>query len=292
MKKLFAGLALLPFISVAAFASAPAPAAAVGYNTQTFISTFSSDIDVSNSHQSGFNWYIWNLMEESTSNSTYISNSSPLVLSGDTTGPNAEIATVTNITSSTWRGHVFGGGAYIETTVKFDPSKTALLGTGHPAFWMLPIDVLTGTAQWVGQTTGYIHYIEFDPLDGTSGWRSNSNLHEWYGLTWTSNSSNGFVTLPAGTDFKVNHTWAALWVPATSGTSGYVQYYFDGATIGSPITWSQYTNQSPPPTGQGWAYGYMDTEKFALILGTGVGMPMTITQVDVWQASTANNLTQ
>ena len=81
-----------------------------------------------------------------------------------------------------------------------------------------------------------------------------------------------------------------LWIPATASVDGTVTFYFDGVSSGS-FSYSQFTTQAPPPTAQPWAGGVIDSQHLALILGNGSAARMQIQAVNVWQASTAGNVT-
>ena len=81
-------------------------------------------------------------------------------------------------------------------------------------------------------------------------------------------------------------------VPATPSKKGGVCYYFDGELQGCD-TYARFANdgsQTPPPAGEPWLYGVIDTDHLLLIMGCTNADPCTITSVQVWQASAANNL--
>src|SRR5262249_36182692 len=122
-------------------------------------------------------------------------------------------------------------------------------------------------------------------------------IHDWFGVF-----SDGYnvVTLPHSvvvrkvplkTDFTQYHRYGFLWVPATASKNGYAEHYFDDQKIGWAVAWSQYTNQAPPPRPP-WTFGVIDNNHLVLILGTGIGEPMTVKSVNVWQASDINNMKQ
>src|ERR1017187_9528517 len=77
---------------------------------------------------------------------------------------------------------------------------------------------------------------------------------------------------------------------------GYLKFYFDGVQTASPtFYWNYYDPASPPtpgPVNGSSAMSVMDQRHMALILGTGTDQPMTVHSVSVWQASSADNLTQ
>jgi hypothetical protein len=166
-------------------------------------------------------------------------------------------------------------------------------------------------AVWAGQAPGYEHFVELDIFEYNQ-WKRGQNVysgavHEWYGIyrqtcppnfcrvsntNDTSNFDNFLITVPPATDFKQFHKYGLLWVPATPVSSGYVQYFFDGTATADRVTWSQFTNQAPPPGKAPWTFGVTDLMHYVLILGTGNNQPMTVRSVNVWQASASNNLHQ
>ena len=274
--------------------SVPPQAQAVGYTTMTFGSTFSSDIDLTKSYNTGYNWYLWNLNGSNASSDKVIPTNKGVTLLGDVTGPGAELVSVA-LKSGTYVGTAFGGGAYVEGMIQIlNPANNG----GQVAFWGYPIETQLGLIQWSGQTAGYSQFVENDFLEyiysDTPGCYS-ATLHDWYGI-YNSTCPPGFcdtssTQCPIISDSIIGyyHKYGMLWVPATVSTSGYVQYYFDDNPIGSPISWTQFTNQSPTPISQPWRFGVTDTQHMNIILGTGVGNPFNVRWVRVWQVNSTNN---
>jgi hypothetical protein len=104
--------------------------------------------------------------------------------------------------------------------------------------------------------------------------------------------SNFLVQTPLNTDFTQYHSFGFLWVPATTATLGYAQYYFDNEPTSDIVTWAPYTGEAPPPGLAPWTFGILDSQHLALLLGNGPNEPMTIRSVNVWQASAAANIKQ
>jgi hypothetical protein len=230
-----------------------------------------------------------------------------VTLAGDTTGPNGELVTATAAHNAAgFVGTAFGGGAYVEAALKFDPADVARANSkGWPSFWSLAIEgnVLPGANQWPGQAVGYAHDIEADVLEylflpyGGPANAYGGTLHDSYGIYnvtcsgWCDQTTNVNKRMaPVGTDFTQYHRYGFLWVPATPTIPGYARFYFDGQPMGPEQKWTQLTNQPPTPANQPWAFGVIDQRHLMLILGTGVGEPMTVQSVDVWQASTTQDL--
>jgi len=208
-------------------------------------------------------------------------------------------------------GRAFGGGAYYEARIKFNPNNiNAAGGTIWPSFWSDPIEALANTrvpnsrwnAQWPGQATGYVNFDEDDfmeePFTGNVGYY-NGSIHNWYGIQascgggWycdsnndggSSNFNNNYNTLPPGTDFAQYHTYGQLWVAGNAANCGhgFVQYYFDGVACTDKVTWVDGIG-SPPPQNQPWQFSVMDNQHMDVILGTGHNMWYTVNWVHIWQ---------
>jgi hypothetical protein len=298
-----AALALAP----AAQAFTPPPqAAAVGFNQLTFGSIWDFGwapvLDRYETNQPGYQWYIQGPAGAMTVNSDG-------TLTVGAWQANSGISTVTRAGSS-WHGTAFGGGAYLEATLSFNPA-TINTSTGWPSFWTYPLEHLEamysynpGYDQWAGQVWGYEHFIETDIMEkmDNSWWYGGYN-HEWFGIYNRTCGGYCYYTVPwyqgnqapptgSSTNYNIPHRYGLLWVPATATTKGYLRYYFDG-TPTNTISWSQFNNQAPPPSlSTPWTFGALDREHMVLNLGTGVSTPVHVYEVVVWQASNAKDLRQ
>lgn len=284
------------------FTTLASPASFVGYNDNTFSSTFNNDIDIKETYTSGFKWYVWNLFSTNANPANIVPMSGGgVTLAGDTTGPNGQIVSAAQLPGNNFVGTAFGGGFYAEAVLHFDPAQVNSGTQGWPSWWSLVSEVsLTNTGQWPGQTAGYVHGVEADfmeyerPVQNTS---YGVAMHDDYGVPGVTCSpglchvdSNVSMTLAPAPTFTNDHKYGFLWVPATATTNGYAKFFFDNLQVGTTITWNQYTNQSPTPSGQPWLFGVLDQQHLFLILGTGPSQPMVVQSVNVWQASSANNI--
>lgn len=152
--------------------------------------------------------------------------------------------------------------------------------------------------------------FEFDAASSSYPTAYQIGIGNWYDGSGTSTSnpaarcnpaSVGSVCAPNGTNFASSHAYGVLWVPATGSgvtttTQGYEKFYMDGVQIGATFTWNYYDPSdasaypAPPPVNGSTAMSGMDFRHMFLILGSDVNQPTTVTNVQVWQVSGANNL--
>lgn len=286
----------LPSARPAVSNAVPRQASNVGYTKLLFSSGFAGTIDLTNSGNAGFQWYPNSFLGGKANLAAIRPNADGSVtLLGDVTGTNAQIATG-GMGQNGFVGTSFGGGGYFEAELSFNP-QNVINGNfaGWPSFWSMAREHLTknGDDQWPGQAAGYDHFIESDFFEyDLNPYTKQLNsygaaLHDWSGI-WTPPSgypsniaSAPTMIVPAGTDFTKLHKFGMLWVPATAKTQGYVKFYFDDTQVGQTITWNQLTKQAPNSYP---LFGIIDQQHLVLILGTGVGMPMTVKSVNVWGA--------
>jgi hypothetical protein len=305
-------LLAMPTAGVRAATGSPPPdAASVGYIRNTFSSFAPGDIDLDDTGKSGFAWYPYHFFgSRPESRNITINADGSVTLNGDVTGPNGELSTAAPAKNAAkFVGAAFGGGAYIEAAIKFDPiAAQAKNVKGWPSFWALSLEhAATAADQWSGKPQGFEHFVEVDffeyDIDEPNGWPNyyGANMHEWYGEYNKTCAGNGFcdarrrysdvkTAIRPGTDLTQYHTYGFLWVPASDAGAGYAQFYFDRSPVGNKIVWAKFTDQDGSPDGQPWKFAVLDNEHLALILGTGIGKPMTVGSVNVWQASDRQNL--
>ena len=285
----------------------PLPAARVGFKEATFYSTFNNDVDTKNLKAPGFNWYLFNWFggQAHISNIT-ITPGISAVFAGELVGPNGNLTSAAvNSNNTSFIGTVFGGGGYFEATLSFDPT-TVHSGTsnGWPSWWTFAIEhaAYAGAGSyWPGQVTGYWIYNETDIMEYIwSGSLVNSydaTIHTHYNTAASadvSNNTGGGNVMPVAsyTQFNSPHKYGVLWLPGSASTTGSLQYFFDRQPIGSPVIWSQFVGgagQTPPPVDP-WRFGIIDSNHIALVLGTGPSAPLTVYNVQVWQANSSNNI--
>lgn len=269
---------------------APAPAAAVGYNTQTF-----GDLVIP-----GTNWFAG-----PNGNNSVVQGDGSILFPG-TAGYSANLQTVaidaagSTIGGRSFGGRTWGGGGYFECTMRYTGS-TPPSGVPCPAFWLNDVenqlaDAGTSGSQshWPGQPAGYVDSIEWDITEVNNGFGSMGfTVHNWYGF----NPANDQAAVSDGSPANglgnqaVYFTVAGLWVPATDTTQGYIQHYYNGNPVGNRIVWNKYNPALGPPPHEGSnAFSRIDQVHMYMILGTGPANPMTVQRVRVFQANGSANL--
>jgi hypothetical protein len=269
-------------------AQVPEPAAAVGFNTLTF----GPAVKV------GSNWQKFDFFgtNPSTVNVTQNADGS-VTINGGGNDYGGQLSTASVGTGTRkFSGIAFGGGGYFQATMSFD---------GPAAFWANDIENMNGVSvgsgpnQWPGQAKGYGNWIETDIAEFDTRGVYGISLHNWYGIVGsgarTSTVGSGSPVSPAGANYTVPNTYGFLWMPATASTQGYAKFYFNGEQVGNTITWNQYNPALPPPpvdqgTGGSSAYSILDKLHLALILGGSSSTPNTVYNVQVWQASAADDI--
>lgn len=287
----------------------PAAARSAGYTLNTFSTNSSfnaTTVDRSITNGTGFQWYYWNYFGATPAATQAVPNADGSITVNNAVGTlNGALVSAAAIAGAPYYvGTAFGGGAYIEAEVAFDANSVDM-STGWPSWWTMALEHLDNDHgdQWTGQAAGYQHFIEVDTFEYNRKRGSNTyggSLHDWYGIfnvtcqafcAADSDFASGTKAVPPQTDWSLYHRIAMLWVPATSGSSGSVTFYFDDEPMGSPVTYSQFTGQAPPPGGAAaWTFGILDQQHLVLIFGTGSSTPIKVRSVNVWQASAASNL--
>jgi hypothetical protein len=287
--------------SAGPMAGVPAPAATVGYTTQTY----GPSVALNSA------WFPWNFYGAGPmpAGAASQNDDGSLFISGiANNGYGATVATATQITTgSKWRGTAFGGGAYFEAVLSFTGQGNGPYKNGGPAFWALDIEHTSQgpyVVNWPGQPANYNDYFEIDFMQyDVKQYAYQNGIGNWYGSPAKSTSnpyadvpgSVGSVLVPAGTKFSEPQTYGCLWVPATPTTRGYLKFYFNGVQTGATFYWN-YNDPAHPfppvPANNFTAMSGMDQRHLFLILGTGTSQPMTVRGVSVWQTTGAGNLSQ
>jgi hypothetical protein len=249
-------------------------------------------ISVDNNCVRGYTWYLncfkWKSFVPSDSIS--LSNGGIVLKQGLITAgqsPYPDYSTVV--------GHAWGGGAYFEATMTFDPAAVFPSNGGWPAFFGISYEGLASKAQAPGQPAGYVHYGELDVMEyGFFNYPGNINynffwqtLHDFYGYPPPNQILNNGTSAISGGDLRGTHRYGALWTKGYGRRPGSVQAYFDGVPMGGPVTtglvtWPAGQGNVIPPTPE-TAYSIFDLQHFALALQASPLAPVTVRNVQVWQ---------
>jgi hypothetical protein len=319
--------------------TAPAVAAAVGYNTQTFGSGIvvgstpnaqSYPTPIARTSGKG-SLYPFTFYGTSWLGIGFTRNSDGSVtLDGSGEGENGFGLTTAalNGTSSanrlSFNGIAFGGGFFAQCVMK---------GNGPMAFWANDIETMNGVSifpsaglyPWPGHP-GYFNWFEGDFAEfdlnsgpGGVGVAYGVGTHNWWnnggGNNATSTNYTKVVPNPFP-NYNTYNTYACLWVPATATTQGYLNTYFSPGvggtlTLCTHLTWDKFNSASSPPPfdattnynqnvpwpqvqnggGPGTtAFSIVDQLHLALIISGYPGYTTSFQSLQVWQASTANNI--
>jgi len=290
---------------------APIQARVVGYGENTFGGEFDRcRIDLGDSGGGKFDWYVRQFFghpKTDQSNLGIVADGSLLMR-----GP-ASLNTAAPLPDGGWTGVAFGGGAYFEATLKFDPDEVFFANNVQwPSFWSLSVEHLAGlpSEHWAGEALGFKHFaeadfFEYDVWSFAGPLAYGGATHDWYGeygrtclrqYCGVSNAPGGgthfgnfVVSVPSGNNFNDYHRYGYLWVPATNSTDGYAQHFFDDVPTGDRIHWSRFENQAPPPGAASWTFGIMDWQHMVVVLSVGRNQTMSVKSVNIWQSGSAAN---
>jgi len=278
----------------------------VGYNTNTFNSTTTA--------ANGGPWFLDNFYGSDTSAGEVVQEANGSMSFPGTTNTLGMVSTA-HIDSSkpnNWAGLAFGGGAYVEATLSMVGEYVNDRAAGWPAWWSSDIEraSFNGVSsnypgvQWVGQGNGFQHYVEVDFLEyDVYPPNIGTTIHDWSGMNGSQSNVQEalFPSLSTyNTDSSASVTYGCLWVPATATAKGYLNLYINRVLVGTVATWDQFNPSEAPAANDTTtgadplsAFAVLDTRHLALIIGNqNPAMPINVTNVQVWQASSADNITQ
>jgi hypothetical protein len=253
----------------------PEPAAAVGFDTQTF----GPNVTI------GSNWHKFDFYGVNPSSVNVIQHADGSVTinpGGNDYGAQLSTASV-GTTDRNFSGIAFGGGGYFQATMS---------GTGPMAFWANDIETMNGVSTGTGAAPQN-SWMEADIAEFDSPGAYGFTMHNWYGAVGSGDVVNADENgaSPPGANYTQPNAYGMLWVPATATTQGYVKFYFNGQQVGNTITWNKYKPGSGPPSlSNGTAFSVLDQLHLALILGAGSSTSTTVYNVEVWQASAVNDI--
>jgi hypothetical protein len=196
-------------------------------------------------------------------------------------------------------GAAWGGGAYFEAELMFDPDLVFIENGDWPAFYGLSWELAGDADQAAHKPAGYKHFGEIDFMEygffnhiGNAAdyrffWQT---MHDWYGTAPYSGIQNNNVSaMSAGADQDIRgwHKYGCLWIAGAANAAGSVQAYFDGQVAMGPETTGlvnyPYGKGSSTPPSAKTAYSIFDLNHFAVVLQSSLAAPMTVRSVKVWQ---------
>jgi hypothetical protein len=195
-----------------------------------------------------------------------------------------------------YQGIAFGGGLYYQITLSYEGIQTG------SSMAVQMYDVLSLSHYTPLNVAGYLG-IEIDgPEFNRAGSTTQYGIscHNYYYPSGGPETrvdpsvllyGGSPVTIPSGS-LSGSNTYGLLWVPATSTTDGYLKWFFNGVQVGPTVTWVQYSaNQAfPPSNAASTVCNVLDTLRIVPVVGLGnTPTPMTITSVQIWQGSSADN---
>lgn len=197
-----------------------------------------------------------------------------LTINQTTSSPNFAIST-SSAAGRTGRGFKYG---YFEARIAFDPSH-APKSPGFPAFWGVSHGQVLGADKPRSSEIDFFEaysnrYTTFDDVYAGTVHDLIIKPTEVDRANWGSN-----VTRLPGFSWKQFHTYGCLWEP------GKITWFLDG----KPMHTQRYSAQSQPvPNPQNYGPGIfseLETDPTGqnVILGSGVGYPIKVDWVRVWQ---------
>lgn len=275
----------------------PAAAKLYGYNTLTFFDDFTSlsTIDVNNTLQPGYNWYVsgqragaGNPIQISPA-SCFSVNNSVLTFTPDTfaSGHGSAIGTIGWVPGSpvttVGSNPGFTGGAYFEVKMSFNADFTRDGGGAVPSFYLLDKQILLASANGGSLGAGKVELDFFECFSSTD---INGHDYHWASLGTTyANTNNVLSNL---SNYQVMNTYGCLYVPqAKTGGGGIVQRYFNGvlASANAVTDYSSTGVSSKAVNGSptGWLSPLDTSTGFNLYVGSGHSQPINVDYVMVWQ---------
>lgn len=266
----------------------PGPAVAAGYTQQTFgapltVGTVSDPTTSYPQFTGGANLVPFDFFGTSWTGIGQAGSNGSVTLNGagEAYGDGLATASVTP-TNQTLNGVAFGGGAYFQVTMS---------GNGPMSFWMNDAETMNTASEGGNDPNPSGMEVDIAEFDTTAVY--GAALHNWYntGSGYSSSGSDSGPLIgtinPQNANYSQPNNYGFLWVPATATTQGSAEFFFNGQQVGNTITWKQYVpGQSAPDN----PFAVMDSLHMIPILGAGGGSTVSFSNLQVWQASDANNI--
>lgn len=277
-------------------------AAAFGFTRCTFFDDFNdtSTIDMANTGNPGFNWYLSNAWPNAVTDAAgwagiktnsatptseiSVSNSILKITRPATANPYGYCLNSACANGSGFTGNVFGGGFYLQAKVAADQTISYAGSGGWPGLWSADIDFFTGSSTSM---------IELDHFEMYTSDAVDLAIHEWgfSGSTITNDSTQAggggnpsWWPLP---DYRDFHTIGWLWVPMSkNGGTGIIRRYVDGQLATQWNTSYTASGQPSPamsPNSSNGSLSELDAQRQMLMLWCGTNWPFYVDYVSIWQ---------
>lgn len=305
--------------------SVPSPAAAVGYNRLAFYDDFlsASTIDLSNTGNAGFNWYVdftngrgytnGDLAPPITSAACSVSNS---ILSLQNTAGNDGfqpiVSAVFKNDGTLKHGQVFTNGAFFQFSFRYDDSL-APGSAGNAAWPSFAVQNFAGFVNGVFPDTELDLYegppCAVGALPACQGNNSAPTAHtnKQFNLNYRAtnlNTINGGINVNGGVqtngqNWNNMQTMGTLWVPmAQNGGTGYTRrFVVQGGSpswVEIPVIFVEYTATGPATfpnggnsingTNSNGIFSTLDSQLNSLLIFGALGWPILVDYVAVWTA--------
>jgi beta-glucanase (GH16 family) len=243
--------------------TAPAQAAAAGFTRLAFSEDFNdtSGIDMADSRQPGFNFYIHRPFGRPNQPTNLFSVANSVLTLQSLSGPNDGLHSTCGIGNNQWVGFGAAGGAYFEASLSMGPKPTG--APGWPSFWAMAAE-----HEWAsGLQNSFVEVDFFEKIPDAG--RYTIAMHQWTYPGPTHGAQTFHLPAPgAGSDtfFSAFHTYGTLWQPGNR-----YAHYRDDALVATNL------HSANPWFAQG------DDNTLDVILG-GDGWPIKVDWVRVWQA--------
>lgn len=253
----------------------PAPATAAGFRRMTFGDEFQSldSIDLSGTGDPSKKWFTDRPFGWGKTDGLSVKNGE-LLIAPSTQSPNYGIGT-SSPTSKAGRGFRYG---YFEASIAFDP-KNASTSEGFPSFWGVSHRAIVAGGKDRSSELDFFeaYHQAYSPYEHLY----TGTIHDLLinpTFVDRANYGSNAVSLP-GTNWNSFHTYGCLWLP------GKITWYFDGKPM---LSQSYSVNSVPSPNLENLPIGTFseidqDADGQTVVLGTGVGFPMRVDWVRVWQ---------